>query len=161
METYSRIGLLRSHECWIFSFYNQAAANEALSRKEHYLDGSKSTDSFECIFTSFPLVSSVFYIFSTFFECGFTSFPLVSSVVLHLLHFFRVRIYIFPTRFECVFTSSPLVSSVVLGRSVVVRPYTSFSGPLHGGHDERALCKTTLETSGKDVKLHSKRVGKM
>ena len=81
-----------------------------------------------------------FNIFSTRFECIFTSSPLVSSVFSHLLHSFRVYFsyhilrhsllctpkelvcghfldiqgHLFSTRFECNFTSSPLVSSVVL-----------------------------------------------
>ncbi len=39
----------------------------------------------------------------TRFECIFTSFPLVSSVVSQLSHSFRVYFHIFPTRFECDF----------------------------------------------------------
>jgi hypothetical protein len=86
-----------------------------------------------------------FYVFSTRFECVCTSSPLVSSVYFHsffrkqylcwsdewwcnvarakmivcprytlgLLHSFRVWFHIFSTRFECSFTSSPPVSSVL------------------------------------------------
>jgi hypothetical protein len=49
----------------------------------------------------------------TRFECIFQSFPLVSSIFFDLLHSFRVYFLIFSTRSECIFWSSPLVSSVV------------------------------------------------
>jgi hypothetical protein len=42
--------------------------------------GGKKYTRFECIFQSSPLVSWVFFIFSTRFECIFPSSPLVSSV---------------------------------------------------------------------------------
>ena len=69
-------------------------------------------------------------IFSTRFECIATSFPLVSSVFWHLYHTFRVYSDIFTTRFECIVSSLPLVSSVlyhlyhsltvyILGKSVI------------------------------------------
>ncbi len=74
----------------------------------------------------------------------FTSFPLVSSVV---------------------FTSFPLVSSVVF-QGECYRPLVDKDGkqvdPSGSSEVQRSwLGKTTLETSGEDVKLHSKRVGKM
>ena len=130
-----------------------------------------------------------FRIFSTRFECIFASSPLVSSVFSHLLHSFRVYLHIFSTSFECGFTCSPLVSSVVSHLLHSFRVYFSGPGELYLSPSsltsltslvegyrtvrERRLgevnytrnewrrCKTTLETSGEDVKLHSKRVGKM
>ncbi len=122
--------------------------------------------------------------FYTRFECGFpllqpfrvwfSSSPLVLSVVS-----------IFSTRFECRFSSSPPVSSVVfhvcwsynragtymteVGRLSLIEPYL-MQGKIHSKRvemmknhtrSEWRRCKTTLETSGEDVKLHSKRVEKM
>ncbi len=43
-----------------------------------------------------------FHIFPTRFECIFTSYPLVSSVFSHLINSFRVYFHIFPTRLECI-----------------------------------------------------------
>ena len=98
------------------------------------------------------------YIFSTRFECEFTSSPLVSSVVLHLphsfrvyflrlLHSFRVWIYIFSTRFECTDFSRGICKMRTMTWE---KDYTV---PIR--------VKSTLETSGEDVKVHSKRVEKM
>ncbi len=122
------------------------------------------------------------YIFSALFECGFTYSPLFSSVALHILHSFRVQLYIFSTRFECSFASSPLVSSVALHilHSFRVQLYifsTRFECTIKGrpkdalktllASDYSGTIKlfvkgrTTLEMSGEDVKLHSKRVEKM
>ena len=80
--------------------------------------------------------------------------------------------YIFSTRFECGFTSFPLVSSVLLGKwSQVISLALSnvFTGQPETEEELKELAqmvavpvgKTTLETSGEDVKLHSTRVGKM
>ncbi len=57
-----------------------------------------------------------------------------------------------------VFTSSPLVSSVVLENNKLEGQV--FDEGLFLGEDDE-FGKTTLETSGEDVKLHSKRVEKM
>ena len=54
------------------------------------------------------------YIFPARSECIYTSFPLVLSVFIHLSHSFRVYLYIFPTRSECIYTSFPLVPSVFI-----------------------------------------------
>ncbi len=61
---------------------------------------------------------------------------------------------LFSTRFECSFSvlvTLPLdvISDIVMFVATV------------GAADFNAFCKTTLETSGEDVKLHSKRVEKM
>jgi hypothetical protein len=100
--------------------------------------------------------------FYTRFECSFTSSSLVSSVVLHPLH-----------SFECSFTFSSLVSSVVFRFTARVLCFTltvidtSVTGSTQRNTVRESCCtkmetsKTTLETGGEDVKLHSKRVEKM
>jgi hypothetical protein len=102
--------------------------------------------------------------FSTRFECNFVSSPLVSSAILYLLHSFGVQFCIFSTRFECNFVSSPLVSSVVLHpllmRGSAINRLATL-GTTNYTRSEWRRCKTILETSGEDVKLHSKRVEKM
>ncbi len=75
---------------------------------------------FECIFTSSPLVSSVFLGESepsqwALAEARYQNrFMARNDTKVHLLHPFRVQFYIFSTDFQCSFTSSPLISSVVL-----------------------------------------------
>ncbi len=94
----------------------------------------------------------------------------------HLLHSFRVYFHIFSTRFECNFTSSQLFSSVVFrSRTILNMRVTLSQGrfaptlpvKIHSKgvekmqkytQNEWRRCKTTLETSGEDVKSHSFRV---
>jgi hypothetical protein len=98
-----------------------------------------------------------------------------------LLHSFRVYFYIFSTRFECVFPdveeahfallAANYVSGAVDGHSMVLEPDLSVGLIYNSGdslhvrknytRNEWGRYKTTLETSGEDVRLHSKRVGKM
>ncbi len=54
-----------------------------------------------------------FHILPTLFECIFTSSPLVSSVFSHLLHSFRVYFHIFSTRFECIFLNYVRLEAVL------------------------------------------------
>jgi hypothetical protein len=105
--------------------------------------GGKNYTRFECFF----------YIFSTRQEFIFTSSLLVKSVVLHFLHSSRVYFYVFSTRFECILGKPEGRINIGLFDEVVPKTAENF----------RALCtgETTLETSGEDVKLHSKRVEKM
>ncbi len=74
------------------------------------------------------------------------------------------------TRFECIFTSSPLVSSVVLqemamdSNSVVdgaLAEIDAMNANILNIKENIKTSETTPETSGEDVKLHSKRVEKM
>ncbi len=81
---------------------------------------------------------------------------------------------IFSTRFECSFTSSPLVSSVFfivsireelyglenLEGTTAVKARESLTDILKAA-EMAGQRETTLETSGEDVKLHSKRVEKI
>ncbi len=81
---------------------------------------------------------------------------------------------IFCTRFECSFSSSPLVSSVV-STALALQLAARFDPPKASKQrsyqekpttenytrNEWRRCKTTLETGGEDVKLHSRRVKKM
>ncbi len=123
-----------------------------------------------------------FYIFSTRFGCSFTSSPPVSIVVLHLLHPFRVYFSHFSHSFRV------QISPQVLAPFPVQVPSMTSDGVLKFSNDKRVplmaygigmwptlcnavmknytrnewgRCKNTLETSGEDVKIHSKRVGKM
>ncbi len=98
METYSRIGLLQSYgnlqsywtitgtyvPTWESSSHGSTGRRAELS---HVLSGC--------------------FIFSTRFECIFTSFPLVSSVFSPPFHSFREYSHIFSTRFECSLKRAP------------------------------------------------------
>ncbi len=88
-----------------------------------------------------------FYVFPTRFECDF-----------------------FSTRPECVFTNFPLDSSIFSAEFEDCSAVSSLIGRVEDDFEhcmvrhEAAIAlggKNTLETSGEDVKLHSKRVEKM
>ncbi len=129
-------------------------------------------------FLTSSLVSSVVFKFFTRFECGFqvphsfrvwfSSCSLVSSVVFKLF-----------TRFECGFSSFPSGSGLQMynyvlkvdvlnavynpnttGADSTVPPHWKMQTQAKYTRNEWRRCKTTLETSGEDVKLHSKRVEK-
>ncbi len=104
-----------------------------------------------------------FYIFSTLLEC-----------IFRLLHSFRVDSYIFPTRFECIFQAGLKMFEHSRKLNALRRLLSRVKlRKLHSKRVEkmrkRSMLLTlrivwqgfTLETSGKDVKPHSKRVEKM
>ncbi len=153
METCGRIGLLRSYRD-LQSYWNMEPIAKGKCFANLPVLSATEPSPFKTL--QFGERSNI----STRSECGFASSPLVPRVVLHLLHSFRVW-YV---------ASSPLVSSVnfsvKFGRDAFLtnKPDVSVyedlfnkSGPING----KISGKTTLETSGEDVKLHSKRVGKM
>jgi hypothetical protein len=105
---------------------------------------------------------------------------LVSSVFSHLVHSFRVYFHIFSTRFECIFTIfSTRFECIFSPRTKLSdfdyqpQGYANRDGKaLYEKNKDRAVVKSfvtspmkkvksTLETSGEDVKLHSKGVRKM
>ncbi len=78
----------------------------------------------------------------------FASSPLVSGVILHLPHSFRVY-------FQELLVTGCLPHPERLLPCPILHVWRA-SGP-----SQEIQCKTTLETSEEDVKLHSKRVEKM
>ena len=138
--------------------------------------GGRSSQSSVVITSSILELSCA--LFYTRFECSFTSSPLVSSVVSHLLHSFRVWFHIFPTRFECSFSRSSVEVDFTLPNRLrplalmlpmpLVRLLEARGGAEGKSHSKRVgkiwnytrnewrKYRTTPETSGEDVKSHSK-----
>ncbi len=113
-----------------------------------------------------------FYIFSTRLECSFTSSPLVSSVVFLKMSYVTKKLNeLILSRELCSIRNEVLEIKEkirqILERSIYTRndwkrcldhTRNEWRRCLSHTRNEWRRCKTTLETSGEDVKLHSKRV---
>jgi hypothetical protein len=162
METYSRIGLLRSYGNLQSYWTNTKLWKPTVVLAYLSIIGqSTRVHSVTLLLVELKKWDLEVAIYPTSFECSFSSSPLVSSLFLHFLHSIWVYLYIFSTRFECIFTSSLLVSSVFFRwqvargywfKSTCVPPPGRYTSALGWAADRRgSYC----------VKRHSKRVEKV